>query len=129
MKTGFDMIDPVLDSAALAELRNAAGQDIVEVLFSQIKMDFARLHDAALAQTRHLGPASQPEFAEIHRIVHELKGLSVTVGARELSEACAHAEEHARQSDKAALALALPAIVRLANAVRIALEQTVGENR
>lgn len=123
------MIDPVLDSTALAELRNAAGQDFVDALFMQIKADFARLHDAALGQTRHLGPAATPEYGEIHRTVHELKGLAVTVGARDLAEACAQCEELARNKDKMALSLALPGIIRLANTVRIELEQSIAEGR
>lgn len=114
-----------VDPSTLAELRDAAGEDFARTLFGQIRADFARLHDAALAQMRSFGPSGAPDFDLTRRVVHELKGLSLTVGAHRLAEVCAEAEGMAQQRDTQALAKALPDIIAQCDRVRIELEQSI----
>lgn len=121
------MLDSFLDRAAIAELNEAAGEEFAAVLFTQIRADFARLHDATLAQMRDFSPLKSPDFDTTRRIVHEMKGLSLTVGALKLAEACAEGETLAQHKDLTALSRLLPDIIGLCDRVRIELEQCIVE--
>lgn len=123
--TGLDMSDTFLDRAALAELHDAAGEEFASVLFTQIRADFARLHDAALGQMRDFSPTKTPDFDTTRRVVHEMKGLSLTVGAKTLAQTCAEAEILAQNNDLSSLSQVLPDIIGLCGRVRIELEQCI----
>jgi HPt (histidine-containing phosphotransfer) domain-containing protein len=119
------MSDPFLDSAALADLQTSAGPEFAKLLFAQIRADFARLHDDALAQMRGYGPAATPDFDVTRRVAHEMKGLSLTVGASALAQLCAEAEILAQENAGPALGRMLPEIIALCDRVRIELEQCI----
>jgi HPt (histidine-containing phosphotransfer) domain-containing protein len=119
------MSDTFLDRAALAELTEAAGAEFASVLFTQIRADFARLHDAALLQMRTFSPPATPDWDTTHRIVHEMKGLSLTVGAIQLAQTCAQAETLAQNKDLVTLSRTLPEIIGVCDRVRIELEQCI----
>ncbi len=123
--TGFHMSDSLLDHAALDDLHDAAGAEFASVLFAQIRADFARLHDSALAKMRDLSPSKQPDFDAVRRVVHEMKGLSLTVGAKSLAHTCAEAEILAQNQDLSSLSQVLPEIIGLCDRVRIELEQCI----
>ena len=113
----------ILDTSTLVALQDAAGQEFAQALFKQIRADFGRLHDTALAQMRNFGRAGTPDFEATRRTVHELKGLSLTVGASPLATACSDAETLAQHKDTDGLRTALPEIIALCNRVRVELEQ------
>lgn len=119
------MSDTFLDRTALADLQDTAGPDFASALFTQIRADFARLHDEALGHMRDYRPSGAPDFDATRRLVHEMKGLSLTVGANILAQACADAEVLAQDKNLNALAQALPEIISLCDRVRIELEQCI----
>jgi HPt (histidine-containing phosphotransfer) domain-containing protein len=123
--TGLQMTDSFLDRTALADLHDAAGPEFANVLFTQIRADFARLHDDALAKLREYAPNSAPEFDATRRVAHEMKGLALTVGATALAKACAETENLAHEKDMTALTRVLPEVIALCDRVRIELEQCI----
>jgi HPt (histidine-containing phosphotransfer) domain-containing protein len=119
------MTDTLLDRSALADLQETAGPEFANVLFTQIRADFARLHDEVLRQTRGYAPSAEPDFEATRRVVHEMKGLSLTVGAATLAQTCADAEILAQGRDLGALKGVLPDIIAQCGRVRIELEQCI----
>lgn len=96
------MSKSLLDRAVLIDLHNTAGPEFAALLFTQIRADFARLHDDALGQMRTYMPSGAPDFDATRLLVHEMKGLSLTVGATALAQACAEAEDLAQQEYESA---------------------------
>jgi HPt (histidine-containing phosphotransfer) domain-containing protein len=114
-----------LDAKLLNELREAGGSDFAASLFEQIATDFARLHDALLAEIGGLSAHPDRDLSQVRRLSHELKGLALTVGATALSEACAGIEALAQQKAHGPLLADLPGIVGLCDQVRIELQRCI----
>jgi HPt (histidine-containing phosphotransfer) domain-containing protein len=83
---------PVLDTAVIAELRAATGDDdefIAELIESYLAEGQANVDSLSAA-------AAQSDLAVFTRAAHTLKSTSATVGALRLSELCRGLEEAAR---------------------------------
>jgi len=83
---------PVLDTAVIAELRAATGDDdefIAELIESYLSEGQANVDSLSAA-------ASQSDLPVFTRAAHTLKSTSATVGAMRLSELCRGLEEAAR---------------------------------
>lgn len=94
---------PVLDLAAVTELREVFADDFDDIL-SQYLTDAERLMAAVGAAV------AQEDTDGLRRATHAFQSTSATVGAQTLSRLCADVEELAGEGDLGAAAALLPAL-------------------
>jgi len=82
------------------------GPELRDVLLAQVQMDLARCRDvltAALASSE-----LSRDMNALRKTAHEVKGLSVTLGADSLADTAEQAEQACTVHDRTALAVLLP---------------------
>ena len=106
-RASLDAPATVLDAAALARLRELDPDGRAGVLPHVL-----RTFDQSLVKTlAALRQAAEPcDLAELRRLAHTLKSSSASIGAMELSAACARLETLARDQHSVQIA---PALVQL----------------
>lgn len=109
--------EPLLDAAALAELRDMLGDALAE-----IAGDFLLGLQAEVDRI----VAAQQSAPELRRAAHSLKGSAGNMGARALAALAADVEACAARDDVAAAQLVLPALLATAQTTRTALQQHLG---
>ncbi len=100
LSTAAAALWPLLDAASLQRLRELDPGDrngLIGRVLDTFVNSLAR-HASELAQARAAGDA-----AALRQVAHTLKSSSASVGALELSQACAEVERLAREGQTAAL--------------------------
>jgi HPt (histidine-containing phosphotransfer) domain-containing protein len=106
-----------VDRTTLRHILSMGGDALRTVLIAQLRADLLRLRSAL----------EQDDPAALHRAAHELKGLSATVGARDLADLAARFDLLANGlSSKARGAMALGLRVQIDGVIEVLETEVAG---
>jgi HPt (histidine-containing phosphotransfer) domain-containing protein len=106
-----------VDRTTLRHILSMGGDTLRTVLIAQLRADLLRLRSAL----------EQDDPAALHRAAHELKGLSATVGARDLADLAARFDLLANGlSSKARGAMALGLRVQIDGVIEVLETEVAG---
>lgn len=80
-----------LDLARLSEFLDMGGPELRDILLAQVQADLARCREALLVACAN--PAQAGDLGALCKAAHEIKGLSVTLGADRLAETAGKVEQ------------------------------------
>lgn len=116
------MLSNILDDSRLGALLEMGG----ESLRAQLLEDLQR-YEAQIAALSTGAPVGQPPFPlDLRHMLHEMRGIAVTIGAAVLTQSCAAAEAEASKGQSERLLPFLAQVLNDSSAVRSRIQSCSG---